>query len=121
MRTIRTTLALAFALVLTACASTPTEREVPADGSASAFVLNRSQFGMTVYIANTTTRHRLGFVDAMSSGRFRIPGALVLSGGSFQMVAEGRGAGGDFLSDPFTIQPGYIANWRLPDNNISVR
>ena len=121
MRTVRTTLALAFALVLAACASAPTEREVPADGSASAFVLNRSQFGMTVYIANTTTRHRLGFVDAMSSGRFRVPGPLVLAGGTFLLLAEGRGAGGDFTSDPFTIQPGYIANWRLPDNNVSVR
>ena len=121
MRMIRTTLALAFALVLVACASTPTEREVPADGSASAFVLNRSQFGMTVYIANNATRHRLGFVDAMSSGRFRIPGQMVLGGGSFNLVAEGRGAGDDYISDPFTIEPGYIANWRLPDNNVSVR
>ena len=121
MRMIRTTLVLAFALVLTACATTPTEREVPADGSASAFVLNRSQFGMTVYIATSSTRHRLGFVDAMSSGRFRIPGPMVLNGGTFTLVAEGRGAGGDYLSDPFTIEPGYIANWRLPDNNVSVR
>ena len=121
MRILRTTLALAFAIVLASCASTPTEREVPADGSASAFVLNRSQFGITVYIANNAARHRLGFVDAMSSGRFRVPGPLVLSGGSFQLIAEGRGAGGDYISDPFTIQPGYIANWRLPDNNVNVR
>lgn len=121
MRIIRTTLFAALALLLVACATTPVEREVPADGSASAFVLNRSQFGMTVYIANSATRHRLGFVDAMSSGRFRVPGGMVLAGGSFQLVAEGRGAGGDYVSDPFTIQPGYIANWRLPDNNVSVR
>ena len=47
--------------------------------------------------------------------------ALVLAGGTFLLLAEGRGAGGDFTSDPFTIQPGYIANWRLPDNNVSVR
>ena len=122
MRILRTTLALAFVLVLVACATTPTEREVPADGSASAFVLNRSQFGMTVYIVSSSgVRHRLGFVDAMSSGRFRVPGQMVIAGGSFELFAEGRGAGGDYVSDPFTIQPGYIANWRLPDNSVSVR
>lgn len=121
MRIIRSTLAVAFALVLAGCATTPTEREVPADGSASAFVLNRSEFGITVYITNSAGRYRLGFVDALSSGRFRVPGDLVLAGGSFSLVAEGRGSGPDYISDPFVIQPGYIANWRLPDNDIHVR
>ena len=121
MRMIRTSLAVAIVLFLAACATTPTEREVPADGSASAFVLNSSQFGINVYIANSSQRHRLGFVDALSSGRFRIPGEMVLAGGTFEMQAEGRGAGPDYVSDPFVIQPGYIANWRLPDNTIYVR
>ncbi len=121
MRIFRSTLAVALALVMAACATTPTEREVPADGSASAFILNRGQFGMTVYVSNSTQRHRLGFVDPLSSGRFRIPGEMVLSGGTFQLFAEGRGAGGDSVSDPFVIQPGYIVNWRLPDNDVSVR
>ena len=121
MRITRTALLVVLAVVLTSCATTPVEREVPADGSASAFVLNRSQFGITVYIAGSANRYRLGFVDAMSSGRFRIPGEMVLAGGSFALVAEGRGAGPDYVSDPFVIQPGYIANWRLPDNNIHVR
>ena len=121
MRVIRTALAAFVAVALTGCATTPVEREIPADGSASAFVLNRSEFGITVYVANSVTRHRLGFVDPMSSGRFRIPGALVLGGGSFNMLAEGRGTGPDYLSEPFVIQPGYIANWRLPDNDIHVR
>jgi len=121
MRIIRTTLAVALAVILVGCATTPVEREVPADGSASAFVLNRSEFGMTVYIASSSQRYRLGFVDPLSSGRFRIPGEMVLAGGSFNMIAEGRGAGGNWISDPFVIQPGYIANWRLPDNNLNVR
>ena len=121
MRIIRTTLVLLFAVALVACASTPTEREVPADGSASAFVLNRGQFGMTVYIVTSTGRYRLGFVDPLSSGRFRIPGQMVLAGGTFTLFSEGRGAGPNYQSDPFVIQPGYIANWRLPDNDINVR
>ena len=121
MRIIRMTFAVAFALFVAGCSSAPVEREVPADGSASAFVLNRSQFGITVYVAGSANRYRLGFVDAMSSGRFRIPGEMVLAGGTFSLVAEGRGAGPDFVSDPFVIQPGYIANWRLPDNDINVR
>lgn len=122
MRIIRTTLVLAFVLVLAAaCATTPVEREVPADGSASAFVLNNSQFGATIYIVYSGGRYRLGFVDPLSSGRYRVPGELVLGGGSFQMLAEGRGAGPDYMSDPFVVSPGYIINWRLPDNNIYVR
>jgi hypothetical protein len=121
MRTIRMTFAVALALFLAGCATAPVDREVPADGSASAFVLNRSEFGMTVYVAGSANRYRLGFVDAMSSGRFRIPGEMVLAGGSFSLVAEGRGVGPDYISDPFVIQPGYIANWRLPDNDIHVR
>ena len=41
MRMLRSTIALAFIVLFAgACASTPTEREIPADGSASAFVLN---------------------------------------------------------------------------------
>jgi len=121
MRTIRTALAVLLAVALTGCATTPTEREIPADGSASAFVLNRSQFGITVYIASSANRYRLGFVDALSSGRFRIPGEMVAQGGSFNLVAEGRGAGPDYVSDPFVIRPGFIANWQLPDNDVHVR
>ena len=121
MRIIRMTFALALVLVLFGCATTPVEREVPADGSASAFVLNRSEFGITVYVVGSANRYRLGFVDPMSSGRFRIPGEMVLAGGSFTLVAEGRGVGPDYISDPFVIQPGYIANWRLPDNDVNVR
>lgn len=122
MRIFRTTLALAFVLVAAvACASTPVEREIPADGSASAFVLNSSQFGVTVYMQHSAGRYRLGFVDPLQSGRFRVPGEFVLAGGSFQLIAEGRGAGPDYISDPFVIQPGYIVNWRLPDNNVYVR
>lgn len=121
MRTIRSAFVATLAFALLGCASGPVEREIPADGSASAFVLNRSQFGATVYIAASVGRHRLGFVDPMSSGRFSIPGPLVAAGGSFQFVAEGRGAGPNFISDPFVLQPGYIANWRLPDNDVYVR
>lgn len=121
MRIIRTALAAMLAVTIMGCATTPTEREVPADGSASAFVLNRGQFGITVYVVSSVARYRLGFVDPMSSGRFRIPGELVAAGGSFEFLAEGRGAGPDYLSDPFVIQPGYIANWRLPDNDVFVR
>jgi hypothetical protein len=80
-----------------------------------------SEFGITVYITNSSQRYRLGFVDALSSGRFRIPGEMVLGGGSFSLLAEGRGSGPDYVSDPFVIQPGFIANWRLPDNDIHVR
>ena len=121
MRIIRMTFALALALVLVGCATTPQEREVPADGSASAFVLNRSEHGATIYVVGSTNRYRVGFVDPMSSGRFRIPGEMVLAGGSFNMVAEGRGSGPDFISAPFVLQPGSIVNWRLPDNNLHVR
>ena len=121
MRIIRSALAIVVAVGIAGCATTPVEREIPADGSASAFVLNRSEYGITVYIANSATRHRLGFVDPMSSGRFRVPGPLVLGGGSFLFLAEGRGPGPDYQSDPFVIQPGYIANWRLPDNSVYVR
>ena len=121
MRIIRMAFAVVLLVALAGCATTPTEREVPADGSASAFVLNRSQFGITVYIVSSVTRYRLGFVDAMSSGRFRVPGEMVAQGGSFNLVAEGRGAGPDYVSDPFVIRPGFIANWQLPDNDVHVR
>ena len=121
MRTIRTAFVATMAFVLAGCATGPIEREIPADGSASAFVLNRSESGITVYVAASVGRHRLGFVDPMSSGRFRIPGELVLAGGAFHFVAEGRGPGANYVSDPFVIQPGYIANWRLPDNDVFVR
>ena len=121
MRILRPALAAILVIALTGCATTPVEREIPADGSASAFVLNRGQYGITVYVANNATRLRLGFIDPMSSGRFRIPGEMVLQGGAFALQAEGRGRGPDFYSDPFVIQPGYIASWRLPDNSIYVR
>ena len=122
MRILRSTIALAFVLITAgACASTPTEREIPADGSASAFVLNSSQFAVTVYVQSSSGRFRLGFVEPLSSGRFRVPGEMVLAGGSFTLFAEGRGAGPNYQSDPFVVQPGYIINWRLPDNNVYVR
>lgn len=121
MRTIRSALVATLTVLLVGCASGPVEREIPADGSASAFVLNRSQFGLTVYIMASVGRHRLGFVDPMSSGRFRIPGGLVAAGGAYQFFGEGRGVGGNYLSDPFVLQPGFIANWRLPDNDVYVR
>lgn len=121
MRIIRTALVAAFVVMLAACATAPTEREIPADGSASAFVLNRSQFAITVYIVNSAARHRLGFVDPLSSGRFRIPGTMVSAGGAFGFQAEGRGVGPDYVSEPFVLQPGFIANWRLPDNSVYVR
>lgn len=121
MHIIRTALAACLAVVMVGCASAPVEREIPADGSASAFVLNRSEFGITVYVVNSAARYRLGFVDPMSSGRFRIPGNLVAAGGAFGFQAEGRGLGPDYVSEPFVIQPGFIANWRLPDNSVYVR
>lgn len=121
MRIIRTALAAILAVALVGCATAPVEREIPADGSASAFVLNRSEFGITVYVVSSASRHRLGFVDPMSSGRFRIPGTMVTAGGAFGFQAEGRGLGPDYVSEPFVIQPGYIANWRLPDNAVFVR
>lgn len=121
MRIIRRALAAIITVALVGCATTPVEREVPADGSASAYVLNRSSNGIMVYVMSSAQRYRLGFVDPMSSGRFKIPGQMVLRGGSFNLIAEGRGVGGDYFSDPFVIQPGYIANWRLPDNNVYVR
>jgi hypothetical protein len=121
MRITRTALAVILAVALSGCATGPVEREIPADGSASAFVLNRSQFGITVYIVSSSNRYRLGFVDALSSGRFRVPGQLVAQGGAFSLLAEGRGAGPDYVSDPFVIQAGYIANWQLPDNDVHVR
>ena len=121
MRIIRTALAAILAVALVGCASAPVEREIPADGSASAFVLNRSEFGITVYIVSNASRQRLGFVDPMSSGRFRIPGTMVAAGGAFGFQAEGRGLGPDYESEPFVIQPGFIANWRLPDNAVYVR
>lgn len=121
MRTIRTALLATLAIALIGCASAPAEREIPADGSASAFVLNRTDVSITVYLVSTSTRHRLGFVDPMSSGRFRVPGPMVAAGGRFSFVAEGRGAGRNFGSDPFVLQPGSIANWRLPDSNVHVR
>lgn len=121
MRITRTALAAIFAVAIIGCATTPVEREIPADGSASAFVLNRSQFAITVYIVSSAQRYRLGFVDPLSSGRFRIPGEMVLAGGSFNLVAEGRGPGPDYFSDRFVLQPGFIANWRLPDNTVYVR
>lgn len=121
MRITRTALAAILAVALIGCVSAPVEREIPADGSASAFVLNRTEFGITVYVVSSVNRYRLGFVDPMSSGRFRIPGQMVTAGGSFNLVAEGRGPGPSYASDPFVIQPGFIANWRLPDNHVSVR
>ena len=121
MRIIRRALAAFITVALVGCATTPVEREIPADGSASAYVLNRSEGAITVYIVSSAQRYRLGFVDPMSSGRFKIPGSMVLSGGSFNLIAEGRGAYPDYVSDRFVIQPGYIANWRLPDNNVHVR
>lgn len=122
MRILRSTIALAILLVLAgACASTPTEREIPADGSASAFVLNSGDGSYTVYVVNSTGRVRLGFVEPLGSGRFRVPGNMVLAGGSFTLQAEGRGSSPNFQSEPFIVQPGYIVNWRLPDNIVHVR
>ena len=122
MRTLRSTIALAFVVVLAgACATTPTEREIPADGSASAFVLNSGDGSYTVYAVSSSGRFRLGFVEPLSSGRFRVPGEMVLAGGAFTLIAEGRGASPNFQSEPFVIQPGYIVNWRLPDNSVYVR
>ena len=122
MRILRSTVALAFILVLGgACATTPTEREIPADGSASAFVLNSGDGSYTVYAVSSSGRFRLGFVEPLGSGRFRVPGEMVLAGGAFTLMAEGRGASPNFQSEPFILQPGYIVNWRLPDNNIYVR
>ncbi|HEX6589020.1 MAG TPA: hypothetical protein VF039_08355 [Longimicrobiales bacterium] len=122
MRMLRSTIALAFIVLLAgACASTPTEREIPADGSASAFVLNSGDGSYTVYVQSSSGRVRLGFVEPLSSGRFRVPGELVSAGGPMTLQAEGRGAAGNFLSEPFVLQPGYIVNWRLPDNNVYVR
>lgn len=122
MRILRSKIAPALLLVLAgACASAPTEREIPADGSASAFVLNSSDGSYTVYVQSSSGRFRLGFVEPLSSGRFRVPGELVLAGGTFTLLAEGRGASPNFQSEPFVVQPGYIVNWRLPDNNVFVR
>ena len=122
MRILRSTVALAFALALAgACATTPTEREIPADGSASAFVLNSGEGAYTVYVVSSAGRFRLGFVEPLSSGRFRVPGEMVRGGGSFNLIAEGRGASPNFQSTSFVIQPGYIVNWRLPDNSVYVR
>ena len=122
MRLIRTAVFAILAVTfLAGCASAPVEREIPADGSASASILNRQDFGFTVYIVSSTGRFRLGFVDALSSGRFRIPGEMVAQGGSFQFYAEGRGAAGNYASDPFVVQPGSIVNWRFPEPNVYVR
>lgn len=122
MRPIRPAMLAILAVVLFAgCASTPEQREIPADGSASASILNREDFGFTVYIVGSTGRYRLGFVDALSSGRFRIPGEMVEQGGSFQFYAEGRGAAGNYASEPFVVQPGAIVNWRFPEPQVYVR
>lgn len=122
MRHIRSAvIALLFLAFLPGCATGPVEREIPADGSASAFVLNREDYGFTVYIVSSVGRHRLGFVDALSSGRFRIPGEMVAQGGSLHFYAEGRGSAGNTASDPFVVQPGSIVNWRFPESNVFVR
>lgn len=122
MKKIRLLLPLVGLMLVASCSSAPRERVIPADGSASSFILNRAEYGFTIYIVNSATRYRLGFVDAMRSGRFKIPGEVVSTGGVFQLVAEGRGgAHGDGLSEPFQVKPGDIVNWRIPDNSLYVR
>lgn len=122
MRSLRLLPVLLGILLIVACVREPAEREIPADGSASAFVLNRMDFGITVYAISSAGRHRLGFVDAMRSGRFKVPGEMVAAGGRFQLLAEGRsGARGDAISEPFLLQPGSNLNWRLPANDVYVR
>lgn len=121
MRLLRSLPVLLLVLVAASCAQGPTERVIPADGSASAFVLNRMDFGVTVYAISSAGRVRLGFVDVMRSGRFKVPGEMVAAGGAFQLLAEGRGAHGDLLSQPFAVQAGDILNWRLPDAEVHVR
>jgi|GEM_PF-1330250 len=108
-------------MVSASCGARSGEKVIPADGSASAFVLNRSEVAFTVFVVSNTGRYRLGFVDALRSGRFKIPGEVVAAGGTYTLFAEGRGAYGDVQSEVFPLQAGDIVNWRVPDNNLSVR
>ena len=109
---------LCLALALPACASHPPKAETAPEsvpsGGATVSVDNRSSFDMDIYVQRRDGPARLGFAPAKQATRFSIAPGLIAGSGIVQFSARPTRGGESTASDPFTVRPGDVLDWVIP-------
>lgn len=92
----------------------------PAASERTALVIENNNWqDMVVYLLKDGMRHRLGNVQSLASGRFRLTPSMIGGSGSLRIVADPIGSTRAWVSEPIHIQPGDVVQFKL-ENNISL-
>lgn len=88
--------ALLSTLLLTACASVPTERRSSAPMDLTVVVRNQNTQDMKLYVVSGAQRVRVGTAHALGTTQLRLPGVYTKAAGGLKVYAEPIGGGRAF-------------------------
>lgn len=77
-------------------------------------VTNQSFDNVTVYVVRSTTRRRLGMVNAISSQTFRIPADMVLEANTLSFQTDPIGAGRSPVTREMLVRAGDQITMTIP-------
>ncbi len=75
-------------------------------------VVNHNTLDINVYTVHSGMRMRLGTVNALTNGHFRVA-ATQFGDGSLQLYAAPIGATRGYLSETVYVTPGLVVTWTL--------
>jgi hypothetical protein len=101
-------------LTTVACTGRGVEANAPEAPATTLRVTNQSFDNVTVYVLRSSTRRRLGIVNAISSQTFRIPGDLVLEANTLAFLADPIGATRTPVTREMLVRAGDQINLTIP-------